>query len=202
MKVIIADQQPVYRDGLKHNLAKLNSQTTFFDASSTEQIKDILSRNNDINLILTDVDILRPDWESKIRELFSNFYVPKIGLMSEKQNMLDYQKAQHIGLCCYLPKNVESDELQQAFNTVLNGKNYYPHIIKTAQLINDNDKKLTNRQFEVLKYLAQGLSNKQIAYHMNVSEATVKLHINALLRAIDATNRTQAVVKSQKLGLI
>ena len=61
-------------------------------------------------------------------------------------------------------------------------------------------KKLTNRQYEVLKYLSQGLSNKQIAYQMNVSEATVKLHINALLRAVGATNRTQAVIKAQKIG--
>ena len=65
-----------------------------------------------------------------------------------------------------------------------------------------NGKRLTSRQFEVLKYLSQGLSNKQIAYHMAVSEATVKLHINALLRAVAATNRTQAVIKAQKLGVI
>jgi DNA-binding NarL/FixJ family response regulator len=65
-----------------------------------------------------------------------------------------------------------------------------------------NGKKLTNRQFEVLSYLAQGLSNKQIAYQMGVSEATVKLHINALLRAVEANNRTQAVIKAQKMGVI
>jgi DNA-binding NarL/FixJ family response regulator len=51
-------------------------------------------------------------------------------------------------------------------------------------------------------FRAQGLSNKQIAYQMNVSEATVKLHINALLRAVGATNRTQAVIKSQQMGIV
>ena len=54
----------------------------------------------------------------------------------------------------------------------------------------------------MLEYVAQGLSNKQIAYNMGVSEATVKLHINALLRAVGATNRTQAFIIAQKMGLI
>ena len=63
-------------------------------------------------------------------------------------------------------------------------------------------KTLTPRQSEVLSYVAEGMSNKQIAYKMGVSEATVKLHINALLRAVGATNRTQAVIIAQKMGLI
>ena len=63
-------------------------------------------------------------------------------------------------------------------------------------------KTLTNRQAQVLELVAQGMSNKQIAYEIGVSEATVKLHINALLRAVGATNRTQAVITAQKMGLI
>ena len=64
------------------------------------------------------------------------------------------------------------------------------------------NKTLTPRQTEVLGFVAEGMSNKQIAYEMGVSEATVKLHINALLRAVGATNRTQAVIIAQKTGLI
>ena len=61
---------------------------------------------------------------------------------------------------------------------------------------------MTNRQSQVLGMVAKGTSNKQSAYEVGVSEATVKLHINALLRAIGVTNRTQAVVTAQKMGLI
>ena len=83
------------------------------------------------------------------------------------------------------------------------GRWYQTLINQAADTMNlSNGKKLTTRQFEVLRYLAQGLSNKQIAYQMSVSEATVKLHINALLRAMGATNRTQAVIKAQKMGVI
>lgn len=200
MKILIADKQPVYRDGLKHNLSMINSSALVLDASSLGQINDILRQNNDIDLVLTDIDMMQPDWENKARELLSSPKSPRVGIMSNVQNQVDAQKAKNIGLCCYLPKNIESYALEQALGKILNGENYYP--IVNGNSDNKSSTRLTNRQFEVLKYLAQGLSNKQIAYYMNVSEATVKLHINALLRAIEATNRTQAVVKSQKLGLI
>ena len=67
---------------------------------------------------------------------------------------------------------------------------------------NSGLKNLTNRQSQVLDLIAQGKSNKQIAYDMGVSESTVKLHINALLRTLHVSNRTQAVVTAQKMGII
>lgn len=200
MKILIADKQAVYRDGIKHNLNQINPMAVVIDASSLGQINDILRQHNDIDLILTDIDMMEPDWETRARNLLSAPQAPRIGILSSKQNHIDMQKAKNIGLCCYLPKNIESGILEQVLDKVLKGESYYPNLPS----VNDStsNKKLTNRQFEVLKYLAQGLSNKQIAFNMNVSEATVKLHINALLRAIKATNRTQAVVKSQQMGLI
>lgn len=61
---------------------------------------------------------------------------------------------------------------------------------------------LTNRQTEVLGLIAQGLPNKQIAYRLGVSESTVKLHINALLRCLNVNNRTQALITAQKNGIV
>lgn len=199
MKILIADKQPIYRDGLKHNLNIINPGAVVLDASSLGQINDVLRQNNDIDLLLTDIDMMLPDWENKARELLSSPGYPRVGVMTNNHNQSDAKKANDIGLCCYLPKNIELHTFEQALYKVLRGENYYlPIDVSDFK----SPTKLTNRQFEVLKYLAQGLSNKQIAYYMNVSEATVKLHINALLRAIEATNRTQAVVKSQKIGLI
>src|SRR5574344_1848821 len=60
--------------------------------------------------------------------------------------------------------------------------------------VGSNSKTLTKRQFEVLKYLGEGCSNKEIAHLLNVSEATIKLHINSLLRIMHVKNRTQAVL--------
>ena len=72
----------------------------------------------------------------------------------------------------------------------------------SSHISNPLKKNLTNRQSQVLDLIAQGKSNKQIAYDMGVSEATVKLHITALLRSLKLNNRTQAVITAQKMGLI
>ena len=95
--------------------------------------------------------------------------------------------------------------LKEALSYILNGETYIPKAlqdIKTDCPDKFLTKKLTNRQSQVLDLIAQGKSNKQIAYEMGVSEATVKLHINALLRSLKVTNRTQAVITAQKIGLI
>ncbi|MBQ8677991.1 MAG: response regulator transcription factor [Alphaproteobacteria bacterium] len=200
MKILIADNQALYRDGLRHNLKRIRPEAVVADAESFAQIKEVLRQHNDFDLVLADID-MSGDWETHIRELLNLSPKLRIGVMASDGDNDKMKKAQNIGLCCYLPKNIETTELTSALSTILKGGTYYP-AFELRPKINNGGKKLTNRQFEVLRYLAQGLSNKQIAYYMNVSEATVKLHINALLRAIEASNRTQAVVKSQKLGII
>ncbi len=202
MKILIADKQFVYRDGLKHNLMRVAPETRVIDVESFNQINDVLHQQEDIDLLLADIDILEDNWDSRLSDILKHPNAPRIGVIAAKSAPNDIARAKNIGLCCFLPKNIEAVELTEALGKILQGQSYYPQNINLKTNNSTLNKKLTNRQFEVLRYLAQGLSNKQIAYYMNVSEATVKLHINALLRAIDATNRTQAVIKSQKLGLI
>lgn len=199
MKVLLADNQSVYRDGLKHNIFKISSDINIIEASSFDQVCDVTKQNN-IDLLLIDIDMMKNNWEQNITKLLDDTKPYSIGIMTSDCNNREIQKAKNLNLCCCLPKNIESKDLNDILTKVINGKNYYPST--ESSIASKKNKKLTNRQFEVLEYLAQGLSNKQIAYYMNVSEATVKLHINALLRAIEATNRTQAVIKSQKLGII
>jgi DNA-binding NarL/FixJ family response regulator len=114
-----------------------------------------------------------------------------------------------MGVSGYISKRSEKEVLNGALRLILEGGTYLPPSVlqpTTVAIVQDNTyrtgKSLTNRQNLVLGLVAQGLSNKQIAYEMGVSEATVKLHINALLRSVGATNRTQAVIMAQKMGII
>ena len=104
-------------------------------------------------------------------------------------------------------KTLDSKILAGALKIILEGGTYMP--IKAIGIPGEGlraedsiPEGLTKRQNEVLHLLAQGKSNKQIAYEIGVSEATVKLHINALLRVLGATNRTQAVITAQKIGFL
>jgi DNA-binding NarL/FixJ family response regulator len=205
MKILIADNQALYRDGLKVNLQNLLPDAQIFEAGTLSQTFDILLKNVDINLILVDLDIPELHWETAIKALLEAAPNTRVGVIAASEDGHDVKKALALGVCCYLPKNMDTKVLNAALGLILNGGTYFPSELVNQTYTNmnlSNGKKLTNRQFEVLSYLAQGLSNKQIAYQMGVSEATVKLHINALLRAVEANNRTQAVIKAQKMGVI
>lgn len=205
MKILIADDHALYRDGLRLNLSNMLPKAQILDAASFSQALELLKQNPDIELVLADLDMPEVNWEDGIKALKDSGENTRIGVISASEDAHNIKKALNLGVCCYLPKNIDTKVLNSALGLVLNGGTYYPPALlnQAADNMNlANGKKLTNRQFEVLKYLAQGLSNKQIAYQMSVSEATVKLHINALLRAVGATNRTQAVIKAQKMGVI
>ena len=205
MKILIADDHALYRDGLRLNLSNLLPDADILDAASFSQAAEALKNNPDTTLVLADLGMPDTGWEDGIQKLQAAMPNIRIGVISASEDVHTIKKILGLGICCYLPKNIDTKVLNSALNLVLNGGTYYPPALLAASSENmnlANGKKLTNRQFEVLKYLAQGLSNKQIAYQMNVSEATVKLHINALLRALGATNRTQTVIKAQKSGLI
>ena len=205
MKILIIDDHSLYRDGLKFNLSHIIPDAQIIDAENFSQALEYLKQNNDINLILADWDIPEIKWKDGLKKLKETSDNLQIGVMASTNENHDIRKILNMGLCCFLPKNINAKVLNSALGLVLNGGTYFPPSLlnhNSNQFSQTNGKHLTNRQTEVLKYLAQGLSNKQIAYQMNVSEATVKLHINALLRAVGATNRTQAVIKSQKMGVI
>ena len=205
MKILIIDDHSLYRDGLKFNLANIMPDIQIFDAENITQAVEKLKQNADINLVLANWDMPDIKWKDGIKKLKETSRNSQIGVIASSNENSDIKKILNMGLCCFLPKNIDSKVLNSALGLVLNGGTYFPPSILKQQsecMFSYNGKHLTNRQLEVLKYLAQGLSNKQIAYKMNVSEATVKLHINALLRSVGATNRTQAVIKSQQMGII
>ena len=151
-------------------------------------------------------------WEEGLSQLKSKAPDSRFVVISASEDSRNIKKALELGISGYLPKRAETKMLTSALKLILDGGTYLPPSIlehANSGLFGDQSrdgkrkgKTLTPRQSEVLSYVAEGMSNKQIAYKMGVSEATVKLHINALLRAVGATNRTQAVIIAQKMGLI
>jgi DNA-binding NarL/FixJ family response regulator len=120
------------------------------------------------------------------------------------------KQALQLGAAAYLPKSAPLEVLSDAVAAVLNGDRWLPAELQTAvaqakDLI-DQDfasrlEQLTPQQFRVLKMIADGLLNKQIAYEMNVQETTVKQHVSAILRKLEVNNRTLAGILFEKLKL-
>lgn len=210
MKVLITDEQALFRDGLSLRLKQIKPNISILQTSSLAEMQKTLSENPDIDIILLDIDLAElsaAEIIGKIKTMAPNAKIVAISTSEETKNI---KKILSFGVKGYIPKRSDINILSGALKLILDGGTYLPPVLLENNLnINDENKNtsflkknLTNRQSQVLDLIAQGKSNKQIAYDMGVSEATVKLHINALLRSLKVNNRTQAVITAQKLGLI
>ena len=207
MKILIADDHALFRDELASRLEKLNSDVVLMQASSFSQALKILEKETDLDMIIVDLDMPDMKWEEGIEQLRQKSNEINMVVISASEDVRSIRKVLASGIKGYIPKRSEPKIMHNALKLILEGGTYIPPALieNNAEMpLNGNHrgKTLTNRQSQVLDLIAQGKSNKQIAYEMGVSEATVKLHINALLRSLKVNNRTQAVVTAQKMGLI
>ena len=210
MKVLIADEQSLFRDGLTLRLKEINQNIDILQSSSLTEMLQILSSEPNTDILILDIDLAGFSAEETIKNIQNISPSAKIIAISSSEDVHNIKNILSLGAKGYIPKRSDSNILSGALKLILDGGTYIPPVMLKTDSISKSTsptlpplkKNLTNRQSQVLDLIAQGKSNKQIAYDMGVSEATVKLHINALLRSLKVNNRTQAVITAQKMGLI
>ncbi len=206
MRVLIADDHALFRDALGRLVEELDSAASVVQVSSYAQALKVLKNEPPFNMLIVDLEMQDlPSWEKGIDEIKSTAKGAKLVIVSAVENPRNIRNVLERGANGYISKRSESKILLNALKLVLDGGTYIPPVLLLQNVSfpeKNTAKNLTNRQSQVLSLVAQGMSNKQIAYEMGVSEATVKLHINALLRSVGANNRTQAVITAQKMGII
>ena len=206
MRVLIADDHALFRDALGRLVEELDFSASVVQVSSYTQALKILKNEPPFDMVIFDLEMQDlVSWEKGIDEIKNAAKGARLVVVSAIENPRNIRNVLERGANGYISKRSESKILLNALKLVLDGGTYIPPIL-LLQNVNlserSSSKNLTNRQSQVLGLVAQGMSNKQIAYEMGVSEATVKLHINALLRSVGANNRTQAVITAQKMGII
>lgn len=208
MKILIADNHALFRDGLSLRLKEILPDAQIQQVSSYSQILKILAAEKDIDLLFLDVEMQDMPWQDALRQIRAAAPNTKIAVISASEDSRTIRLILATGINGYISKRIEIKEFFNAVQFILEGGVYVPAIQNDNVFYNNLSgksggiKTLTNRQSQVLDLIAQGKSNKQIAYDMGVSESTVKLHINALLRSLHVSNRTQAVITAQKMGII
>ena len=204
MKVLIADDHALFRDALGKLGESLDNTITIVQTSSFAQTLKILNQENDFDLIIADLEMNDVcSWEKGFDEIKKAAPTSKIVIISASENIRNIKNILEQGACGFISKRSENNIKTGALKLILDGGSYVPsNLLNRSNDNTEKNKVLTHRQNQVLGLVAQGMSNKQIAYEIGVSEATVKLHINALLRSVGATNRTQAVITAQKMGII
>lgn len=207
MKILIADDCPLFRDGLNLRLLEIFPNAKTEQTSGFANTIKFLQNQKDVNLLILNAEMQDMPWQEALKEIrrVSKALILIISTSADARTLKTILAA---GADGYLSKRADADELSLALRLIKNGETYISQNNNSGVLLNNLSgtesglKTLTNRQSQVLDLIAQGKSNKQIAYDMGVSESTVKLHINALLRTLHVSNRTQAVVTAQKMGII
>lgn len=204
-KVLIIDDHPLFRDALETALSLASGATA--SAVHAGSIKDALAHAADgtFNLVLLDLNLADANGFDGFARLQSAGVACPIVVVSATESESAFQQARTLGAAGYIPKSLSLDDLAAALATVLDGGSWFPAATgdaadgtaDTARVAS-----LTPAQRRVINGLSDGLLNKQIAYEMGISEATVKAHMTAIFRKLGANNRTQALlIYKSALGL-
>lgn len=221
MKFLVADDHELFLQGLEFILKKEYPEVELVLAGDYTQILDIIKKQNDFDLLITDLAMPGGNWLVALQKVHSQAPEMPIIVVSAVFDKEILQKTYNIGVSGYVSKSFPNNIIISAINLVLAGGMYIPpDLVKlssqfTTGQLNDlikgfdnsqkkqtDEKLLTPRQLEVLQCLAGGMSNKQIAYKLGLSEGTVKIHITLLMRALNVTNRVAAVRAGERAGLI
>ena len=206
---MIADDHSMIREGLKQLLELEGDMKVVAEASDGKECLEIIGEVRP-DVLLLDINMPEKNGLEVLQELNLTKKRPKI-LILTVHNEVDYLlKAVEIGVDGYVLKDSESAELKKAIQTVVSGETYIqPDLIpalnsKRVERDSDKDKidNLTRRELQVLKLLAVGSYNKEIAEKLGISERTVKNHVSNIFKKLEVTDRTQAAVFTIRNNLI
>jgi len=198
ISVLIIDDHPLFRDALE--VALMKSKTAPQNIKSASNICDAISsiKDEDLSLILLDLNLSDSqgfEGLSKIRLV--NKTTPII-IISATESPQAYRTAMSLGAAGYIPKSSPLGTISNSIDRVLSGGQAFPDNMSNIESEDDIAAKkigsLTPAQQRVMGCLSDGLLNKQIAFEMGISEATVKAHMTAIFRKLGANNRTQALL--------
>ncbi|HNQ04723.1 MAG TPA: response regulator transcription factor [Thiobacillaceae bacterium] len=211
MRILLADDHPLFREGLKPVLAKLDAEVELVEAMDYPTAFATMHRmrhlHGGVDLALLDLYMPGMDGVEGILRFRAAFPDIPVVVLSAAEQVMDIQKLLAAGALGYITKASPSDVILSALRLVLAGGVFIPPSlldrpgVPVGLSTHVRNSALTSRQIEVLGELAKGLSNKQIAKTLEVTEGTVKIHLAAIFRSLQVNNRTEAVLVAQKMGL-
>ncbi|MBW8456907.1 MAG: response regulator transcription factor [Thiobacillus sp.] len=207
MKTLLADDHPLMREGVRQVLSQLEPPVEIVDAHDYPSLFAQTALHADLDLALVDLNMPGFVGMQGITQYRHRFPDIPLVVLSASESPHDIRSALEAGALGYIPKSASTAAMLAALRQVLTGTPFVPasladsHVDLHAQppgFAGLQHCGLTARQLEVARLLAQGCTNKAIAGMLTMSESTVKVHISAIFRAFDVTNRTEAVLAIQR----
>jgi len=209
MQILLADDHPLFLDGMRHILSQLGERVQVHCAETGEAALRQLRGGTEFDLLLLDLGLPDPDGLGLLHILREEAIMVPVIVVSASENLHQIRAALDAGALGFIPKSHHAGQMLGAIREVLDeGEIYLPDSIRERidQLIASDGmtagQGITSRQHQVLSLLAQGLANKQIAQRLNLTEHTVKAHLGALFQVLKVSNRTECAQKARRLGLL
>ncbi len=212
--VIIADDHPLFRDALKQTLASALPGASITEVDSVEKLLETLAQNASADLILLDLKMPGEKGAASLSGLTGLMYLRSqhaeipVVIVSASDNPSMIRRCLNLGASGFISKSLPVDQIRSAVKTILAGGVWFPDEVQRdaggGELgeLSVRLATLTPQQVRVLSMLGQGLLNKQIAFELSVSEATVKAHVSAILQKLGVDSRTQAVIAVNRIASV
>jgi len=207
VRLIIADDHPLFRGALREAVSGLFEEVEIAEAGSFDDVARLLERGGEVDLILLDLTMPGVRGFSGLMYLRAQYPSVPIVVVSANDDPGVIRRCMDFGALGFIPKTLGIEAMRGAISRVFEGGVWTPPDVdlgagsgaETADLTRLTS--LTPQQVRVLMMLSEGLLNKQIAYELSVSEATVKAHVSAILQKLGVESRTQAVIAASKIEL-
>jgi DNA-binding NarL/FixJ family response regulator len=207
MKILLADDHPLIRDGIRQVLSQLDASVEIIDAHDYPSLFAQTALHPDLELALVDLNMPGLIGMQGIRQYRHDFPDIPLVILSASESPYDIRSTLEAGALGYIPKSTSAVGILTALHQVLAGEIHVPDCLdkEDAGLAPANFRAalqshgLTARQFDVAHLLVQGCANKAIGGMLSMSESTVKVHMGAIFRAFDVTNRIEAALVIQQL---
>ncbi len=206
--IVIADDHPLVRDALRQAIAQDFSLSDFREAASLAEAESAIRTGDTPDLVLLDLHMPGMRGFTGLAYLRSQFPAVPVAMISASTEPRIMRQAIDYGASGFIPKSAPMEEIRTAVAEILAGNTWLPQAIDGLP---DTDAKdaalaarlaaLTPQQLRVLGMLSDGKLNKQIAFDLDISEATVKSHVSAILQKLDVNSRTQAVILAGRLNV-
>ena len=206
-KFVIADDHPLFRGALKQAIAGLADDIAILEAGDFQTTKQLIGSNEDVDLVMLDLTMPGASGLSGLISLRGVHADVPVVVVSAHDDTETIRRALELGASGFISKSASMEQIRSAVKTVLDGGIASPSDVELGVERDPEIKDLIHRlqsltpqQTRVLGMLAAGLLNKQIAYELSVSEATIKAHVSAVLQKLGVDSRTQAVILLSKIG--
>jgi DNA-binding NarL/FixJ family response regulator len=205
-RLVIADDHPLFRGALREAVSGLFVHADIAEAGTFEMVTQLLERGSEVDLILLDLTMPGVRGFSGLMYLRAQYPGVPVAVVSANDDPAVIRRCMEFGASGFIPKTLGVDAMRAAITRVLKGEIWTPPDVDLARG-SDGDtaaliarlSTLTPQQVRVLMMLSEGLLNKQIAYELGVSEATIKAHVSAILQKLGVESRTQAVIAAGKI---